>query len=179
MTISRDHTSPCRPAFSLIELLVVISIIAILLALSVAALTGMYSQASKNQTEVVLNQLQGVLTEYSTQTGSNPAENSSTFSIEDFVDAVYSDCQPAVKMLETVDSKLVVMDGNNIDTINDPWGIELRYTTGGDVNAGLPLRRAPYFASAGPDGEWGTIDSDNEPNSDGADDNIYSFDLDQ
>ncbi len=65
----------------------------------------------------------------------------------------------------------IYKDGNTSKSLFDRWGTELEYrwsnnqTGSGPVtgvdNAILPLSRDPFFASAGPDGEWDTDDDIN------------------
>ncbi|MEM1098187.1 MAG: type II secretion system protein [Planctomycetota bacterium] len=81
-------------------------------------------------------------------------------------------------------------------TLPDPWGSKLRYArrvsheddfTDDDY---LPAHPTPFFASAGPDGEWGdakllselqagdTLSEDDQQLAEEAEDNVYSFNID-
>ncbi len=81
----------------------------------------------------------------------------------------------------------------NLVELLDPWGSEIRYAykvskadsfTADDY---LPAYPNAFFASAGPDGLWGAVDANNQPDpsvdvdGDGepdAADNLYSFEID-
>ena len=59
-------------------------------------------------------------------------------------------------------------------SVRDPWGMEILYIHPTEENEkafeafGKPLNERPYFMSAGPDGEYETLD-----------DNIYSYEVDK
>ncbi|MEM8493970.1 MAG: prepilin-type N-terminal cleavage/methylation domain-containing protein [Planctomycetota bacterium] len=81
-------------------------------------------------------------------------------------------------------------------TLEDPWGSKLRYAA--RVSHGdnfteddyLPAHPTPFFASAGPDGEWGdarrlverengeSLSDDELEDAEQAEDNVYSFQID-
>lgn len=70
-------------------------------------------------------------------------------------------------------------------TVVDFWGNKIRYAAKVDYSDSttdddyLPAHPSPFFASAGPDGLWGSHDTNtNQPDADAVD-NIYSFDLDR
>ena len=181
-------------AFTLIEILVVVSIIAILLAVVGGFWAGARDSAQTRVVRVSLSQLAGTATEYGVQTrqvvpytgGYNNTDLTMDFgSIQAFVTAVKDNARPAYDMLQAVNESLRVdtnSDGE-LDRVIDNWGQFIRYYPGTEAGAtdqtgiGLPLRKQPYFASAGPDMLWGSISGANEPN-DAAADNLYSFEID-
>ncbi|MEM1444626.1 MAG: prepilin-type N-terminal cleavage/methylation domain-containing protein [Planctomycetota bacterium] len=81
-------------------------------------------------------------------------------------------------------------------TLEDPWGTKLRYAArishGDDFTDDdyLPAHPTPFFASAGPDGEWGnaqrlterengqTLTDEELEDAAEAEDNVYSFQID-
>jgi|GEM_PF-1561717 len=98
---------------------------------------------------------------------------------------IYDDSTPAARPAATAGSQ----EGYSIvDGFDNP----LRYYPGSDnggtdqTGNGMPLRKRPYFASAGKDGVWGEINAQNDSegtadtNNDGqpdSKDNLYSFEV--
>ena len=109
--------------------------------------------------------------------GDTPEEREANLWIERFVSATYQ--MPTTRgAIDRAGSEFVVdEDGDGFLEVRDPWGNNiayLAYSAGGR----LPRHDSPFFASAGPDGRWGDIGPDGEPNADAAD-NLYSFDIER
>jgi len=172
-----------RPGFSLIEILMVIAIISVLTAMAVIATTALLKQGQVSQTKALLQQLQGVETEFQINGGYDlfhkddwnhtitppgaPSFVDST--IERFVFRANS--IPAARdMMTTVDKRLLKdLDGDNQgDTVIDPFGTAIEYrkrvTNNNSPDQNMPIYPRPFFVSAGQDEEFGT------------DDDLYSFD---
>ena len=178
--------------FTLIELLTVVIIIAILLALSIAGLTRLTKNADAKTTRVILNEMANIATDYQTRTGT-PAmqsvnaykQSNSSDSIIYFIQQLKTNAPASFKLMKNINPDFIKDDpnNNNNEGVVDSWGNWIRYTTNGSPANGLPVRSTqngglrPYFASAGPDGVWGTFNSStNQPDA-AAKDNIYSFEL--
>lgn len=105
-------------------------------------------------------------------------------SIEQFVYATYKIDAIKTKLYSSAafqmgsTSLLGDSDGNGMLDIVDGWNTKIIYVAPNiDTSFKVPVRSFPYFASPGPDGKWGTWDTNtDQPNDDGAADNIYSFD---
>lgn len=221
-SIQTHHRSPRNSSgFTLIEVLVVVSIIVIVIGVIVAGISGAFGTANDKRTGLVLQQLANSIVEYEAQTGldfplppsgtnyySFPASSQSDHmryerSIDDYIEAI-SEVPEANDAFELVNGNLrpntssdsdndtadgldpATPDLNNDlpDSVLDAWGNPIRFVPTSPRAgyptyraAGLPIRRDPYFASAGTDGIWGTFDSENNPLDDGALDNIYSFNV--
>jgi len=186
---SRPRPDNFRGAFTLIEILVTISIIALLLSLGVAAISAMYGEADKSRTQVMLRQLQGVITEYAAHTkGSLPAPNNDIAQVVDDIKDNGGDA--AEMMLRSIDKQF--WDGGSYNgpddaqAILDAWDNQIVYFTKDGTNTAVsdtgtqPQRPQPYFASSGKDGEWGSYTDGNidEPDDD-AKDNLFSFEMGQ
>ncbi len=180
---------PHRPrpkAFTLIEILVTISIIALLLGIGVAGMSALYGESDKSRTQVMLRQLQGVITEYSAQTrGTLPAHHNNIANVIGDIKA--NGGEATEMMLRSIDKQFWqggqyngAAGGNQ--RLNDAWGKEIEYVqangTGDPAINQQPKRPQPYFASAGPDGEWGTFSTTAVPDA-AAKDNIFSFEMGQ
>ncbi len=170
-----------RAGWSLIELLVVVAIIAILLAILVN--TAAESRGPVEQTKVTLKAMMAIYDEYEVST--NKVPGSTAGSVSQFCIDVRA-FERTQKMLAAlgkdvaIDNAPATVDGL-IDTVRDGWGVDIRYYPGGS-GAGMISFKGPYFASAGPDGKWGTINpATNQPTADTAGteakDNLYSFSL--
>jgi prepilin-type N-terminal cleavage/methylation domain-containing protein len=182
-----------RPGFTLIELLVVIVIIGLLVGLVVGA-SAWWSSSRRSLTRVTLGQLKGVATEYEAQVGANVRYDitSNDPSMTHFLDQVWQ-IEVTHPMIDSIPDKLRKhFDGKHPgdgspkpEMVFDPWENPIVYRYYRDEaghrpqdessshamespleTENLPERRRPFFASAGPDGEFGT------------DDDIYSFEVD-
>lgn len=177
------NPSPKQSAFTLIEILVAISIIGILLAIGIAAMSAVYGQADVSKTQIALEQLTGARDEYvAFNRGKQPAYGSITSVLAEIRN---NGGDKAGQMLDSV-TKTILDTGSN--TPVDPWGNAIVYIgTNGEDDGGSvtgqpqrPSSTLPYFASAGPDGEWGSFTSGDpaRPNAD-AKDNLFSFESGQ
>ena len=192
---------PSRQAgWNLIELMVVVSIITILLAILIN--TAVEGKGPIEQTKVTLRGLHAVATEYEVATtlkidhftpatlATAPVTNTPS-SMHRFCFAVWK-LDKTRSMMRTLGKDAVAPGANDVAplTVSDAWGKAIRYYSGSGANlhieggtlstllaAGMPTSKDAYFASAGPDGKWGTVDANNVPNTD-AKDNLYSNSLD-
>lgn len=184
-----------RHAFSLIEILVVVSIIALLVGLLAVGFSAFRTQAHVRQTMGLLQRVHSIATEYQATTGQvyDPADDGCGVvnSVECFVQEVWNLAQTeqmtrnlgdflrvcelgpgACDYTAVEDWRTLRVVNNEFETpevVVDPWNRPLRYfprNVGDERDPGMPTHPRPYFASGGPQG-W----SD-------ADDNLYSFDLD-
>ncbi len=178
-----------RGGFSLIELLVVISIIMLMLGFGVVGFVRYMSTGVESQTRVVLKQLANVAGEYQGDTKGQTVPYTGgypTGSADDSISKFFTGISGSQSAVDT--SILIAEDfsgaaaGSKPSTVKDGWGNAIRYYPGGSIDAtgkGLPRRDMPYFASAGADGEWGTVNpATGEPNNGAAKDNLYSFEAD-
>lgn len=150
---------PRQAGFTLIEVLVTISIISILLGIGAFALSKFQSEARRKQTQSMLNGLKGALTQYQTETLKGPPNHANTgdfnwatingnlnMSSERFVYAMTTVPSAEKIMLgavlsgtsqsnsRTFDSK----DGDNFNEIYDPWGTPILYRSNNLTWAATP-----------------------------------------
>ncbi len=194
----RTPTTP-RRGFSLIEVLVVVSIIVILVGLALAGINFAYQRSEESNTRALLGSLAGVEKEYRAQTGqyvhpvppATMAQQDSvngelnrtvTAPLANFLDKVQDNSAVAGEMLRRIQPQLLTIDTttNRITAIKDPWGTNIYYYRGdGNTNVTgrtLPKQPHPYFVSAGADADLGTVDANNNPIGKSAD-NLYSFEV--
>ena len=136
--------------FTLMEILVAISIIALLLGLGAVALTQFQAQARRTQTQSMLNGLNAALTEYKTQTQKGAPNHAGTGdfnwaaipggggfnSSERFVYAMSTVPKAEQQMLAAIlsgssESNKRIFDdklgSNSVNEIYDPWGTLILY----------------------------------------------------
>ena len=176
-----------RRGFSLIEILVVISLIALLIGIGTAVGVKMSVEARKEQTRAMMEALLSANDEFkAVRQGSSISHIgpvSGLSSTEQFVNACLQikTCEE-IMMAALSSSSSQSLErtyknggGNGLKSVYDRWGTEIEYRqfnspssstpappaneTGGTVaNNQLPASRDPFFASAGPDKQWGTDD---------------------
>lgn len=195
--------------FGLIELLVVISIIALFIGVSFAALAYVRGQAEQETAYALLTQALGAETEYKAQTRRTMVETQGQLSgvltsntaqanapgvtgtpnlsqmdgqsSEVFVWQALS-LPAAATMLRAAagEDGLDDTDGDGFLELLDPWGNEIEFRTGNPGFLGtdtrFPRHGAPFLASPGPDGVFGSYTPNNEPDEE-AQDNVLSFEL--
>ncbi|MEM6553489.1 MAG: prepilin-type N-terminal cleavage/methylation domain-containing protein [Planctomycetota bacterium] len=190
--------------FGLIELLVVISIIALFIGVSFGAYSYIRAQAEQESAYALLTQALGAEVEYKAQTRqvmvdsaidlsallgaqaqTNAPDATGTAavgnmdkSIEVFVWQALS-LPAAEDMLRAAagTTALVDSDGDGFLELQDPWGNTVEYRASNDGSeTDFPRHGAPFLASPGPDGVFGTYTNTNEPD-DEARDNVLSYEL--
>jgi len=177
MAHTRPPTRPPAAGFTMIELLVVISIILAVLAIGVIGIAQLAGQSNEDQTRIALGQLQAAAADYHEQVGTWPA---------DIGDMGSKDSAPATTrdLLLQIPKHLRGGDAaSDINGVTDAWGNGIVYADDisaagefGDSDLGY-RPGAPYFFSPGPDGRKGARTSTGELDDD-AKDNIFSYDID-
>ena len=158
--------------FSLVEILVVISIIALIIGIGVVVGGRMTTEARKEQVRTMMLGMLSANDEYKAVrgTGIGVDGTSSDSSTKQFVLA----CQQIQTCEEIMMSAINSSTSQALertfvnDSVFDRWGTEIEYRPSNDQsgsgpstgvsNADLPRSRDPFFASAGPDETWGTDD---------------------
>jgi prepilin-type N-terminal cleavage/methylation domain-containing protein len=189
-----------RLGFSLIELLVTIAVLALLIGIAFPVLSSFSNSGDRSKTNAMLRSLAGAADEYNIRTGNTPStvgnaavtvggNNDDTIGFWLFqtlgVPEVENMINSATKQSLNKDYNDNGTEGENFAdvVILDAWGNPIRYASlqensdGFNADDYLPAYPRPFFASAGPDGEWGSVANDGTPN-DAAADNLYSFDAD-
>ncbi|MEM6458922.1 MAG: prepilin-type N-terminal cleavage/methylation domain-containing protein [Planctomycetota bacterium] len=201
--------SPCgagRPGFSLIELLVTISIIVLLVGISVPVALRMLGQADVPKARAMLNAMGAAAAEFRTETGGVPDHTDSTTGVvasnDNTTDTTIGlflsramQVESSNKMVRAAAGEKAIVVNPGLDSgsaVNsspdqwnfvDPWDNRIRYAASVSHNDAfreddyLPPHPEAFFASAGPDGLWGTHNADGTPDAD-AEDNLYSFEVD-
>ena len=154
-------------AFTMIELMVVVAVILILLTIGGLVATKIAGTGEESITTSVLSAAMDVMAEYEVRIEQKTTSTNITQFVTD------------TRQISAVAEKYHYFPSGTFTgtTILDGWDNEIRYVTNG-ATLNMPRHPQPYFASAGPDGDWGTVDANNVPNDDAAD-NVYSFDLDR
>lgn len=163
--------------FSLIEMLVVISIIGLVLAIGVGVAVKITGEARREQTRAMMNGLLSANDEYKAIRGTEIGLGGSGSSTSQYVEACLEikTCEEIMMSALNSSSSAALERTYKNGTIFDRWGTEIEYRTSNDSSpsgtngpaneAGntvdhedLPTSRDPFFASAGPDETWGTDD---------------------
>ncbi|MEM9346303.1 MAG: type II secretion system protein [Planctomycetota bacterium] len=167
-----------RYGFSLIEILVVVSLIALILAIGTAVALRANAEQRRDQTRQMMEALLAANDEYKavrkSTAISHTGPTAGLSSAEQFVAACLEIQTCETIMLAALNSSTsTALDRIYKDnSIFDRWGTELEYRQSNDqsgngpanqagdtvANNLLPRSRDPFFASAGPDKEWGTDD---------------------
>lgn len=240
--IRTNIQSPRRASgFSLIEILVVVSLIAILVGISFPVAIKMLAQSESAQTRSMLLGLAAAADDYNVTTGNvvdhtantdafgnnitlnvgqpSPNTGGNTDATLGYFVLTAGQSSTSADLIAIAAKNDLKFDGTpmpnipdriglgatdlNIGTIGqvellDVWDNPIRYAGGvvHDTGTGsftdddyLPAHPTAFFASAGPDGEWGrvvfgtnepdaSVDNDGDGVADAAD-NIYSFQVDQ
>ncbi len=131
---------PGRPrAFTLMEMVMVLAIIAIILGMGVGLMKNVLGDAHVQQAEAMINQLDTALVRYKTQAEHFPTEQQG---LEALVTKPGSNPQPK-RWSQKMEAKALI----------DPWGNPFRYRIPGKINQdGFDIW------SAGLDGQDGTED---------------------
>lgn len=157
MKTSKRRGSPHAPAFTLIELMVVIAIIMVLASMTVAGVRWYRLKAAEGKTKILISSIERGLEEYRLDNGFFPEGNGESGSSKQVYIALYGD-----GVLESDGSSVVIKSGpdgdsdsenkvyldilnpdlkgnkSNVDpsnyTITDAWGMELYYRRPGEMN---------------------------------------------
>lgn len=184
LSAQKQRCSRRRRGFSLIEILVVLSIIALLLGIGALVALKMTTEARREQTRAMMEGLLSANDQYkAVRQGASISHTADTSlsSTENFVASCLQikSCEEillsALSSSTSQSLERIYRDGGGSSSYNsvyDRWGTELQYRQSNDQtgtgpanesgagidNDKLPLSRDPFFASAGPDKEWGTDD---------------------
>lgn len=202
----RPTRHPRPTGFTLVEILIVISIIGLLAGLVIGGAMQMRKGADDQKTKVLVNQVAGILSEYQAAVKKYP-DNTDPVTDADPVVFDYTNADDAesvgffLQEIRKLPAAQTAISGIAPDLVRkntagvvvaivDSWGKPLRYSGfnaagagtdddyWGNRDLGMPRKRQPYIASAGPDQLWGRFDpsaSGEVPDAQAAD-NIYSFD---
>lgn len=188
---SAIHNRQSATGFTLIEIIVVVAILMLLLGIGLAYGPGLLAPAERQQTVITLKNLQMINDEYAALTGSHyqPTQNDPQLRIEEFVNAMLTSGDRNLKnLMASLDENILVnIEEDSSDPpewrLRDAWGNDIFYRLAGETTQGLsgsqqlPNKTFPYFASPGPDGQWGDVTAaTNTPAYDKSIDNLYSFD---
>ena len=129
--------------------------------------------------------------------GQTTAEQNANLFVERFVWAAWQNATLRTALPSLGEDMFRDADGDGFLEVVDPWGNSFAYAMfvqhddGNDTDDFLPQHSDPFFASAGPDGRWGTPKSTGEMSPAQWDsyiqtdqyketlDNLYSYDLNQ
>ena len=165
--------------WSLIELLVVVGIIAILLAILV---NTSEAPAPAEKTRSTLAAIKAIHDEFEASTHMAPSHAAGIGgnSIERFC-AKVNTLDRTRGALKTLGSDVAIDLDNDgdVDTIHDAWGTVIQFFDGSSLIAepGMPASKAAYFASAGANSLWGTVNPTTNTLINPADDNLFSFNV--
>jgi prepilin-type N-terminal cleavage/methylation domain-containing protein len=147
-----------KHGLSLVEILVTVSVIAILTAIVIGIATHIDNQSKERWLESTFALLESTLQEYYEYTGRFPEQLEKNFEHSSaHSEYLYSElCQipESRRVLEKIDDSLIKNEYGTADTspeIYDPWGVALDYTY-------VPGDNFPKLVSAGPDKTFGNAD---------------------
>lgn len=159
--------------FTLIEILVAISIIALLVGIVIAGAVYAQVGAQRSKTKSMMLSLMGAVEEHKSSFGDAPPHITGSpgglTSSETLVWACRGDDLREI-VVASMQGRGVFRDedNDNYEELYDPWETPLVYRSSNDQtgtspdpgvsNADLPLSRDPFFVSAGPDKQFGTED---------------------
>ncbi|MEO0477519.1 MAG: type II secretion system protein [Planctomycetota bacterium] len=164
-----------QQGFSLIEILVVISIITLIIGVGTAVALKMTAEARKEQTRAMMEGLISANTEHKAVRGAGIGVSASGgSSASQFVTACLQvkTCEEIMLAAMNSSTQQAFERTYKNGSIFDRWGTELEYRSSNNqtgngpanqagvtvANSALPLSRDPFFASAGPDKTWDTDD---------------------
>lgn len=158
---NQAHT-PRRAGFTLMEMLVVISIIVILAGLTLGGLGFVRDKQAREQAKVQINLLQMALEDFHSDHGYYPEAAVSTGegTTDEIHEALFPSDRDEKVYLTQLDPEndtfgwLKGQTGNTPLTIYDPWGNEYRYRANDPSGSGSVAANPDFdLWSAGPDGE--------------------------
>jgi prepilin-type N-terminal cleavage/methylation domain-containing protein len=171
-----------RRAFTLIEILVVVAIIAVLLGIGIAIGPSVMGKAEELSTRSAMQAGMAGVEAYRSKVGSLPnIDFDGGDNTEKLIDKLKK--VPSIRdgILAGLNEDLLNADGALIDG----WGNEMLYLPSNpydwnedgndETRNDVPEFSGPFFISKGPDGELGNING-NANAREQAEDNVYSFD---
>lgn len=149
-------TADNRRAMTLVETVLTVSLVSFGLFLVAGWMSTMRGDAKHDLAVRMLADLDDALVRYRRATGMYPPTRGSESAISAVVDLL--DQEKSRPVIESFPASL--RRGPNRYDLIDPWGTPLRYI---GQNAGDPIVAAnhgrPVFESAGPDGDFGELDT--------------------
>lgn len=170
---AKRHRTTAARGFTLIEILVTISIIALLLGISAFGVIKVQQGAQRNRVKAMFESLHGAQTNYQSANQSRIIHDGGALSSSEyfvFACLQHPDSAEAMKSATNGPDTYVDKDGDGNFEILDPWGTPILYiainnadgtannSTDNEPNTKFPVSRDPFFVSAGQDGEFGTDD---------------------
>ncbi|MEM6260088.1 MAG: type II secretion system protein [Planctomycetota bacterium] len=179
--VQKRRFSRQNRGFSLIEILVVVSVIALILAIGTAVALRATAEQRRDQTRQMMEALLAANDQYKavrkSSAISHTGPTAGLSSAEQFVAACLEiqTCEKIMLAALNSSTSTALERIYKDNSIFDRWGTELEYRQSNDPNSAtpappanqagvtvannqLPRSRDPFFASAGPDKEWGTDD---------------------
>lgn len=144
MTTRRPHSR--HAGFSLLEVLIVVSILVVLMSVLIGGAAAAYSMARQNRTKALLTTLDAVVAEYHQATGDYPESTITGPSIANFLSLTYggaTDGSNSIgrcgEMLRTLDNRLV---GSPPTDVKDAWDHSIQFY---NPNRGAYNNGTPYY----------------------------------
>ena len=193
------ESSKTTRAFTLIEMLVVVAIIAILLSISFAAFSGAGNSAKKGATKTLIEQIKTALENYSNDFGDYPPSSpraKKDRGVNDGIESLVKCLMTTEKngpYLQFSDKKLYDSDSDGVFEVVDDWGRPLVYLHNKEYAKGQKITILDEdFVGTKVDAKGAKSDKTNQyqslssfqiwscgldgKNSDGKDDDINSWD---